>query len=205
MFLLLNRSNILFKKAAAEYYLITTTMSSFRPRWGNVPATSVVSTNVQRGPQPIAQDVVPHVPYHTGRAGQGGPTLGAMDSAPVGMYNKPRSALQPLMGNSAAPRSAEKSKRDEMWERKREQFMVKKGMSPEPDRAAAAAAAPRGAKLGSLVLELPVIALALVCRRALYQTLRLTRGCCCDYPCLGWRIGCRRPDRLRARARNPQR
>ena len=117
-------------------------MSSFRPRWGNVPATSVVSTNVQRGPQPIAQDVVPHVPYHTGRAGQGGPTLGAMDSAPVGMYNKPRSALQPLMGNSAAPRSAEKSKRDEMWERKREQFMVKKGMSPEPDRAAAAAAAP---------------------------------------------------------------
>ena len=74
--------------------------------------TSTVSTT---RPSPLAQDVVPHVPYIN--------KTKSMKSPTPGMYNQPRSHLQPLMKPVNSPGSMQtKSKRDEKWERKRQDF-----------------------------------------------------------------------------------
>ena len=105
------------------------TTTGFVPRWGkhstnnnsnNGGVTSTVSTT---RPSPLAQDVVPHVPYIN--------KTKSMKSPTPGMYNQPRSHLQPLMKPVNSPGSMQtKSKRDENWERKRQDFLIRTGRSP---------------------------------------------------------------------------
>ena len=87
--------------------------STFVPRWGK---HSTASTKLAtQAPRPVAHDVVPHVPFSKGGM--------AMKSPPAGIYNQPRSHLEPLIKPVVSPGMQQsKSKRDEMWERKRQEF-----------------------------------------------------------------------------------
>ena len=93
---------------------------SFRPRWGSAVT------------RPLAQDQVPHVPYGMPSSGQNNniSSVGAPKNAPVGIFNKPLSSLKPLM-EQTSPETGSRTKRDELWEKKRDQFLKSKGCSPE--------------------------------------------------------------------------